>query len=174
MILLQTVVPAMLVFVIFIAGHFFISSKGSGIYLPDMDFEIETAVAEPQEEVNPIDIDPETGLILPDKYNYLKIENVFSGKLVGSDKLFSIEVALVTKQPTISSDLFISALYEMEPDLIAEITKVILEVTQEQLIELEGREQLTQAIKDHLNQYLVDKDMFPGVTGVFITNFNIV
>ena len=113
MILLQTVVPAMLVFVIFIVGHFFISSKGSGIYLPDMDFEIETAVAEPQEEVNPIDIDPETGLILPDKYNYLKIENVFSGKLVGSDKLFSIEVALVTKQPTISSDLFISALYEM-------------------------------------------------------------
>ena len=83
-------------------------------------------------------------------------------------------VALVSKQPNISSDLFISALYEMEPDLIAEITKVILEVTQEQLVELEGREQLTQAIKDHLNQYLVDKDMFPGVTGVFITNFNIV
>ena len=52
-----------------------------------------------------MDIDPETGLILPDKYNYLKIENVFSGKIVGSDKLFSIEVALVTKQPTISSDL---------------------------------------------------------------------
>ena len=44
MILLQTIVPAMLVFVIFIVGHFFISSKGSGIYLPDMDFEIETAV----------------------------------------------------------------------------------------------------------------------------------
>ena len=52
---------------------------------------------------------------------------------MGSDKLFSIEVALATKQPTISSDLFISALYEMEPDLIAEITKVILEVSAEQL-----------------------------------------
>ena len=79
--------------------------------------------------MNPIDIDPDTGLILPDKYNYLKIENVFSGKLVGSEKLFSIEVALLTKQPTISSDLFISALYEIEAHVVAEITKVILEVT---------------------------------------------
>ena len=172
--LLQTIIPAMVVFSIFIVGHFFISNNGSGIYLPEADFDSETALEEPQEEVNPIDIDPETGLILPDKYNYLKIENVFSGKLVGSDKLFSIEVALVTKQPTISSDLFISALYEMEPDLIAEITQVILEVTAEQLVDLGGRERLTQSIKDHLNQYLVDKDMFPGVTGVFITNFNIV
>ena len=142
--------------------------------MPEADFDVETALEEPQEEVNPIDIDPETGLLLPDKYNYLKIENVFSGKLVGSEKLFSIEVALVTKQPTISSDLFISALYEMEPDLIAEITKVILEVTADQLVDLGGRERLTQSIKDHLNQYLVDKDMFPGVTGVFITNLNIV
>ena len=80
----------------------------------------------------------------------------------------------MTKQPTISSDLFISALYEMEPDLIAEITQVILEVTAEQLVDVGGRERLTQSIKDHLNQYLVDKEMFPGVTGVFITNFNIV
>lgn len=172
--LLQIIIPAMVVFLIFIVGHLFISNNGSGIYLPEADFDVETALEEPQEEVNPIDIDPETGLILPDKYNYLKIENVFSGKLVGSEKLFSIEVALVTKQPTISSDLFISALYEMEPDLIAEITKVILEVTAEQLVDLGGRERLTQSIKDHLNQYLVDKDMFPGVTGVFITNFNIV
>ena len=112
---------------------------------------------------------------MPDKYNYLKIENVFSGKLVGSEKLFSIEVALLTKQPTISSDLFISALYEMEPDLVAEITKVILEVTYEQLTAHDGREKLTIAIQDHLNEYLVEeKDMFPGVTSVFITNLNIV
>ena len=152
MILLQIILPALLVFTVFIVGHFFISSKGSGIY-----------------------IDPETGLILPDKYNYLKIENVFSGKLLGSDKLFSIEVALLTKQPTISSDLFISALYEMEPDLIAEITKVILEVSAEQLLAYDGRERLSQAIQEHVNEYLVvEKDMFPGVTEVFITNFNVV
>lgn len=174
MLLIQTIVPAALVFLIFIIGHFFISSSGSGLYISELDIELDEAL-EVSEDVNPMDIDPDTGLILPDKYNYLKIENVFSGKLVGSEKLFSIEVALLTKQPTISSDLFISALYEMEPDLVAEITKVILEVTYEQLTAHDGREKLTLAIQDHLNDYLVEeKDMFPGVTSVFITNLNIV
>ena len=173
MILLQIVVPAVVVFIVFIVGHLFVSSDGSGLYVTEINFDPETVLEEP-EEVNPIDIDPETGLILPDKYNYLKIENVFSGKIMGSDKLFSIEVALLTKQPTISSDLFISALYEMEPDLIAEITKVILEVSAEQLLAYDGREQLSLAIRRHVNEYLVGLDMFPGITEVFITNFNIV
>jgi len=173
MILFQIVVPAVLVFIVFIVGHLFVSSDGSGLYVTEINFDPETVLEEP-EEVDPIDIDPETGLILPDKYNYLKIENVFSGKIMGSDKLFSIEVALLTKQPTISSDLFISALYEMEPDLIAEITTVILEVSAEQLLAYDGREQLSLAIQRHVNEYLVGLDMFPGITEVFITNFNIV
>ena len=173
MILLQIVVPAVVVFSVFIVGHLFVSSDGSGLYVTEINFDPKTVLEEP-EEVNPMDIDPDTGLILPDKYNYLKIENVFSGKIMGSDKLFSIEVALLTKQPTISSDLFISALYEMEPDLIAEITKVILEVSAEQLLAYDGREQLSLAIRRHVNEYLVGLDMFPGITEVFITNFNIV
>ncbi len=173
MILLQILVPAVVVFIVFIVGHLFVSSDGSGLYVTEINFDPETVLEEP-EEVNPMDIDPDTGLILPDKYNYLKIENVFSGKIMGSDKLFSIEVALLTKQPTISSDLFISALYEMEPDLIAEITKVILEVSAEQLLAYDGREQLSLAIQRHVNEYLVGLDMFPGITEVFITNFNIV
>ena len=173
MILLQIVVPAVLVFIVFIVGHLFVSSDGSGLYVTEINFDPETVLEEP-EEANPMDIDPDTGLILPDKYNYLKIENVFSGKIMGSDKLFSIEVALLTKQPTISSDLFISALYEMEPDLIAEITTVILEVSAEQLLAYDGREQLSLAIQRHVNEYLVGLDMFPGITEVFITNFNIV
>ena len=174
MLLFQTIIPAVLVFLIFIFGHFFISSSGSGLYVPELNIEIDETL-DLAEDVNPMDIDPDTGLILPDKYNYLKIENVFSGKLVGSEKLFSIELALLTKQPTISSDLFISALFEMEADLVAEITKVILEVTLEQLTALDGREKLTKAIQDHLNEYLAEeKDMFPGINSVFITNLNIV
>ena len=174
MLLFQTIIPAVLVFLIFIFGHFFISSSGSGLYISEFNIEIDEPL-DLQEDVNPIDIDPDTGLILPDKYNYLKIENIFSGKLVGSDKLFSIEVALLTKQPTISSDLFISALYEMEADVVAEITKVILEVTYEQITAHDGRENLTRAIKDHVNEWLVEeKDMFPGITSVFLTNLNIV
>ena len=173
MILLQIVIPAVFVFVVFIVGHLFVKSDGSGLYVTEINFDPETVLEEPK-EVDPLDIDPETGLILPDKYNYLKIENVFSGKIMGSDKLFSIEVALLTKQPTISSDLFISALYEMEPDLIAEITTVILEVSADQLLAYDGREKLSLAIQRHVNEYLVGLDMFPGITEVFITNFNIV
>ena len=173
MILLQIILPAVFVFVIFVVGHFFVSNNGSGLYVVETNFDPETVLAEPV-EIDPMTIDPDTGLILPDKYNYHKIENVFSGKILGSDKLFSIEVALLTKQPTIASDLFISALYEMEGDLIAEITTVILEVSADQLLAYDGRETLSLAIQKHLNEYLVGKDYFPGITEVFITNFNVV
>ena len=78
MLLFQIVIPAVLVFITFIIGHFFISSSGSGLYLSELNIENEE-VSEVPEDINPIDVDPETGLILPDKYNYLKIENVFSG-----------------------------------------------------------------------------------------------
>jgi flagellar basal body-associated protein FliL len=171
--MLQIILPAVFVFVIFIVGHFFVSNNGSGLYVAETNFDPETVLAEPV-EVDPLTIDPESGLILPDKYNYHKIENVFSGKILGSDKLFSIEVALLTKQSTIASDLFISAIYEMEGDLIAEITTVILEVSADQLLAYDGRENLSIAIQKHINEYLVSKDMFPGITEVFITNFNVV
>ena len=173
MILIQIILPAVLVFVIFVVGHFYVSSNGSGPYVAETNFDPETVLAEPV-EIDPMTIDPDSGLILPDKYNYHKIENVFSGKILGSDKLFSIEVALLTKQPTIASDLFISALYEMEGDLIAEITTVILEVSADQLLAYDGRENLSIAIQKHINEYLVGIDMFPGITEVFITNFNVV
>ncbi len=173
MIMLQIILPAVFVFVIFIVGHFFVSNNGSGLYVAETNFDPETVLAEPV-EIDPMTIDPDSGLILPDKYNYHKIENVFSGKILGSDKLFSIEVALLTKQSTIASDLFISAIYEMEGDLIAEITTVILEVSADQLLAYDGRENLSLAIQKHINEYLVSKDMFPGITEVFITNFNVV
>ena len=173
MIMLQIILPAVFVFVIFIVGHFFVSNDGSGLYVAETNFDPETVLAEPV-EIDPLTIDPDSGLILPDKYNYHKIENVFSGKILGSDKLFSIEVALLTKQSTIASDLFISAIYEMEGDLIAEITKVILEVSADQLLAYDGRENLSIAIQKHINEYLVSIDMNPGITEVFITNFNVV
>jgi flagellar basal body-associated protein FliL len=171
--MLQIILPAVFVFVIFIVGHFFVSNDGSGLYVAETNFDPETILAEPV-EIDPLTIDPDSGLILPDKYNYHKIENVFSGKILGSDKLFSIEVALLTKQSTIASDLFIAAIYEMEGDLIAEITKVILEVSADQLLAYDGRENLSIAIQKHINEYLVSKDMNPGITEVFITNFNVV
>lgn len=177
MFIIQAVAPATLVFVLFITAHLFVENEGSGIYLPETNWEgnIEEVFPVPDEEIDPSMIDPETGGILPDKYNYLKIENVFSGKIIGSEKLFSIEVALLTKQPSIASDLFISALLEIEADLVKEITTVILEVELGQLESLDGRQKLTAAIRDHVNKYLEeDVDMFPGITEVFIINYNVV
>ena len=89
MIMLQIILTAVFVFVIFIVGHFFVSNDGSGLYVAETNFDPETVLAEPV-EIDPLTIDPDSGLILPDKYNYHKIENVFSGKILGSDKLFSI------------------------------------------------------------------------------------
>jgi len=176
MFIVQAVVPASLVFVLFIVAHLFVENEGSGIYLPETnwDGDAEELMPPSDEEIDLTRIDPETGGLLPDKYNYLKIENVFSGKIIGSERLFSIEVALLTKQPSIASDLFISALLEMESDLVSEITNVILEVEIGQLESLDGRNKLTNAIREHVNQYLEKEDMFPGITEVFIINYNVV
>ena len=176
MFLIQAALPASLVFIIFIAAHFFVANEGSGIYLPktNWDGEKEEVFPVPEEEIDPTRIDPETGGLLPDKYNYLKIENVFSGKIIGSEKLFSLELALLTKQPSIASDLFISALFEIEGDLVAEITNVILEVELGQLESLKGRERLTSDIRDYVNDYLESENMFPGITEVFIINYNVI
>jgi hypothetical protein len=173
MILLQIILPAVFVFFVFVVGHFFVSSNGSGLYVVETNFDPATILSEPV-EVDPMTIDPATGFLLPNKYNYHKIENVFAGKILGSDKLFSIEVALLTDQPIIASDLFIAALYEMENDLIAEITQVILGISADELLAFDGRDNLSIAIQKHINEYLVGKDMFPGITEVFITNFNVV
>ena len=173
MILLQIILPAVFVFVVFVTGHFFVTNKGSGLYVAEMNFDPETILDEPV-EIDPMTIDPDTGLILPDKYNYLKVENVFSGKIIGSEKLFSLEVALLTKQPSIASDLFISALFEMEADIVKEITNVILEVELGQLESVDGREKLTGDIRDYVNEYLEGEGMFPGITEVFIINYNVI
>ncbi len=177
MFIVQIVAPAVLVFSVFILGHlFFVKTEGSGIYLPatSWDGEIETPEEVPLGELDPTKYDTTTGQILPDKYNYLKIENVFTGKIVGSEKLFSVEIALLTKQPSIASDLFIARMAETEGDLIAEITTVILEVNLGQLETIDGRKILTEKIRKHVNSYLEEEGDYPGITEVFIINYNII
>lgn len=176
MLIAQTIGPILLVFTVFIVGHFFVSNEGSGIYLPETDWDGELGKPEetPVEQLDPTRYDAETGQLLPDKYNYLKIENVFSGKIIGSENLFSIEVALLTKQPSIASDLFIERMREMEPDLVKEITTVILEVEINQLETTDGRMFLTEKIRKHVNKYLESEDIFPGITEVYIINYNVI
>ena len=63
----------------------------------------------------------------------------------------------------------------MEPKVVSEVTNVLLDVNIENLETLDGRMVLTTKIKDHINQWLEDdQDMFPGITQVYIINFNIV
>ena len=177
MFIIQAVVPATLVFIVFITAHLFVENEGSGLYLPDTnwDFDTEEVFPVPVEEIDPSLIDPETGGLLPEKYNYLKVENVFAGKIIGSERLFSLEVALLTKQSSILSDLFIAALAEIEAQVVAEITNVVLEVELGQLESVDGRKKLTNAIKDHVNEYLEeDQGMFPGISEVFIINYNVI
>jgi flagellar basal body-associated protein FliL len=173
---IQIVVPFMLVFLGFSAGHFLFPSENSGIYIPELSIDLPEEVAEEfGEDVLATDVDPETGQILPDKYNYLKIENVFSGQLVDVDALFSIEVALLTKQPSVSSDLFIAALFEIENEVVAAITPSILDLNKGDLITAEGRQMLSERIREAVNLWLEnEKDMRPAITDVFIINLNIV
>jgi flagellar basal body-associated protein FliL len=72
------------------------------------------------------------------------------------------------------SDFFIKALREMEPDLVAETTVLILEPTREQLETVLGREKITNQILVGLNEYLVREGMRPNIDFVYIINVNIV
>ena len=76
---LQIIIPFIAVVALFAAGHFLMKPEGSGIYLPEVVILEEPAETDVTED---IEIDPETGQILPDKYNYLKIENIFTGKFL--------------------------------------------------------------------------------------------
>ena len=172
----QLIIPFLLVIVAFVSGHFFFPASGSGIYMPEAVFEaVPVQNAEETADVDPQDIDPETGQILLDKYNYLKIENVFSGQLVDVDNLFSLEVALLTKQPSVSSELFMAALFEIEAEVVAAITPSVLDVKRTDLVTPEGRSALSNKIRAAVNEFLEkEKDMRPAITEVFIINFNIV
>ena len=172
----QVIIPFTFVVVAFVLGHFVFPASGSGIYMPEAVVELPPAITPSEMEgVDAQDIDPETGQLLPDKYNYLKIENVFSGQLVDSDALFSLEVALLTKQPSVSSDLFIAALFEIEAEVVAAITPSVLDVKSTDLMTPDGRTALSNKIRETVNEFLEkEKDLRPAITEVFIINFNIV
>lgn len=172
----QILIPFLTVLVVFTVGHFAFPPEGSGIYMPEAEiYDLPKDEPDPLADVEERDIDPATGQVFPDKYNYLKIENVFAGQLVDTDGLFSIEVALLTKQPSVSSDLFIAALVEIEADVTAAITPTILEVKTTDLITVEGRTSLCEKMRAAVNEFLEnEKNMNPAITEVFIINFNIV
>jgi len=163
---IQIAIPFIFVLGTFIAIHLFVAGEGSGVYIPKSDnFSVPEKIEE--EAAGVISI-------LPDKYNYLKIENVFSGKFRDKDQLFSVEFSILTKQQSVASDLFIEKMREIEPVIIAEITKVIVDVVYTELSTPEGREELCSTIRDQINGYLEGEGIPPEITEVFVINFNII
>ena len=163
---IQIAIPFIFVLGTFIAIHLFVAGEGSGVYIPNSDnFSVPEKIEE--EAAGVISI-------LPDKYNYLKIENVFSGKFRDKDQLFSVEFSILTKQQSVASDLFIEKMREIEPEIIAEITKVIVDVVYTELSTPDGREELCSTIRDQINGYLEGEGIPPEITEVFVINFNII
>jgi flagellar basal body-associated protein FliL len=187
MFLAQIIAPALLVLALFVVGHAFVQSNYSGIYTPKVILDV--PVAEESEESEEVLSEAAARAIsqgsyteeeisefrlMRDKYNYLKIEYVFQGSVLGENSLFSLEVAIATKQPTVLSDFFIKALREIEADLVAETTVLILEPTREQLESVSGRAEITDKILVGLNAYLEREGMRPNIDFAYIINVNIV
>jgi flagellar basal body-associated protein FliL len=71
--------------------------------------------------------------------------------------------------------LFIAALFEIENEVVAAITPSILDLKKSDLITAEGRQMLSERIREAVNLWLEnEKDMRPAITEVFIINLNIV
>ena len=174
---LQLFVPAGLVLLMFGIGHSFVEVDYSGVYYEETLEE----VLEPNTEKDlalgenlPEEVGADGLTLLPDKYNYLKIENVFQGRLLDTQELFSLEVAVATYQTNVTADFFIKGIAEIEKDLVAEITNMIVDTTAEQLTTVEGRALITEKIKSELNNYLVEEDYNPDIHFVYIINYNII
>ncbi|MDB4197656.1 hypothetical protein N9777_05160 [Ascidiaceihabitans sp.] len=174
---LQLFIPATLVFLLFGIGHLYVEADYSGVYFKEAPTEglaTETGDSVVDEEELTVELD-ENGLpLLADKYNYLKIENVFQGRLNDTQELFSLEIAVATYQMNITADFFIKGIYEIETNMVSEISTLILDTTSEELTTLVGRKSITDKIMNGLNDYLVGEGFSPDIHYVYIINYNII
>ena len=174
---LQILLPAGLVLLLFSFGHLLVQTDYSGVYyIEQVEVSIDSESlqgltdTESSSEAVPGDGNP----VLVDKYNYLKIENVFQGRLLDTKELFSFEVAVATFQTNVTADFFIKAIYEIEADLVSEISTLAVDTTSEELTTIEGRKIITDRIMVGLNDYLVKKGYNADIHYVYIINYNIV
>src|SRR5210317_1336598 len=153
---IRVFVPASFVFSMFLLGHLLFIGA-STVHTSDNPLDIFFSSSLDMEE--PV-IDG-SNTQLPMKYKYLKIENIFMGKFAGSDDLFSLEVAVVTFQSVIDADFFIEKLREIEPDLVSEITKVVVDIKRATLTEIKNRHELRGGSGITLMNTWIKKAYFP-------------
>ena len=170
---LQIFLPAGLVLLLFSFGHTLVEADYSGVYFEEL-VEAENLQATSEAESDSEDVPGDGNPILADKYNYLKIENVFQGRLNDTKELFSFEVAIATYQTNVTADFFIKAIYEIEAELVSEISTIAVDTISNELLTPEGRKIITNRIMDGLNEYLVEKGFNPDIHYVYIINYNIV
>ena len=191
---LQIFLPAGLVVFLFSFGHILVENDYSGVYFIEQSEELieeENSEAPNTTEVNsenaPGDGNPpnttevnsenapgDGNPVLPDKYNYLKIENVFTGRLLDTKELFSFELAIATYQTNVTADFFIKAIYEIESKLVSEVSTIAVDVNHNDLATTEGRKVLTDKILKELNEFLVEEGFNPDVHYAYIINYNII
>ena len=174
---IQVTLPAVLVILAFTLGHSFVAVDYSGVYFEETEEVIEETVSvETQilDDGTEVQLDEDGLPLLPDKYNYLKIENVFQGRLSDTDELFSLEIALATYQTNVTADFFIKGLYEIEADLVSEVTTIILDTKSYEITTIEGRRVITQRIMDGLNTYLEKEGYNPDIHYIYIINYNVI
>jgi flagellar basal body-associated protein FliL len=174
---LQLFIPATLVFLLFGIGHLYVEVDYSGVYFKEAATEnlaTETGDSVVDEEELTVELDDNGLPLLVDKYNYLKIENVFQGRLLDTQELFSLEIAIATYQMNVTADFFIKGIYEIESNMVSEISTLILDTTSEKLTTLVGRKSITDKIMNGLNDYLVGEGFSPDIHYVYIINYNII
>ena len=174
---LQLLVPASLVILMFAIGHLYVDVDYSGVYFTEALEEVLEAEAgdDAASDDNTAEELGGDGLpLLPDKYNYLKIEKVFQGRLFDTQELFSLEVALATYQTNVTADFFIKGIAEIEADLIAKISTLVVDMRSDELTTVEGRKVITDKIMTGLNDYLVEEGYNPDIHYIYIINYNVV
>ena len=174
---LQIFLPAGLVLLLFSFGHLLVKTDYSGVYYTekvDALIGYESLQGSTDTELSSEGVPGDGNHVLVDKYNYLKIENVFQGRLLDTKELFSFEVAVATFQTNVTADFFIKAIYEIEADLVSEISTLAVDTTSAELTTIEGRKVITDRIMDGLNDYLVKNGYNPDIHYVYIINYNII
>ena len=174
---LQIFLPAGLVVFLFSFGHILVENDYSGVYFIEQSEELieeENSEAPNTTEVNSENAPGDGNPVLPDKYNYLKIENVFTGRLLDTKELFSFELAIATYQTNVTADFFIKGIYEIESKLVSEVSTIAVDVNHNDLATTEGRKVLTDKILKELNEFLVEEGFNPDIHYAYIINYNII
>ena len=74
----------------------------------------------------------------------------------------------------VTADFFIKGIAEIEADLIAKISTLVVDMRSDELTTVEGRKVITDKIMTGLNDYLVEEGYNPDIHYIYIINYNVV